>query len=76
VIATASIFSPFGPSTKVHHASLPHQKTSLTHRIFLGGECSAHTFPIRSWIEIVAVQVMPCSNGGQNKEGEASLFFT
>jgi hypothetical protein len=21
-------------------------------------------------------QVMPCSNGGQNKEGEASLFFT
>jgi hypothetical protein len=21
-------------------------------------------------------EFMPCSNGGQNKEGEASLFFT
>jgi hypothetical protein len=39
---------------EVHHASLPHQKTSLTHRILLGGECSAHTFTIRSWIEIVS----------------------
>jgi hypothetical protein len=30
------------------------QKTSLTHRILLGGECSAYTFNIRSWIETVS----------------------